>query len=139
MIATKLLKVTGLGLIVGCLLQTEVYANDSQADWQIQQIMRFHTTAIVGEVVYGGNWDCSAEKPVKCFVRISTNTGKAIIDINTTRDGWFAGTVAPGTYIVTPYYPPSAKDPGMVGQPLTVTVTKNSPMAVQLCFFPIAT
>lgn len=136
--ATKLLKVTGLGLIAACLLQTGVYANDSQIDWQIQLIERSHTSAIVGEVVCGGNWTCSAEKPVQCFVRFSTNKGKAVFDVKTTTDGWFDAMVLPGTYIVTPYCPPSGKDPGIVGQPLTVTVTKNNPVAVQLCFFPIA-
>ena len=129
---TKTLAVIGISLLAACFLQTSAHA-DGQFRGRISPFFERHDrSGIIGQVVMA-TWAPSEETPVQCMVRITTSTGMVVADVRTTKDGWFIVALNPGTYLLTPHYPPA---PGgvLICPTTTVTVTKRDFIAVELPF-----
>jgi hypothetical protein len=129
---TKTLAVISISLLAACFLQTSTHA-DGQFRGRISPFFERHDrSGIIGQVVMA-TWAPSEETPVSCMVRITTSTGTVVADVRTTKDGWFIVALIPGTYLLTPHYPPA---PGgvLICPTTTVTVTKRDFVAVELPF-----
>ena len=99
--ATKTLAVISISLFAACFLQTSSHA-EGQFRGSIKPFFeRYNRSGIIGQVVMA-TWSPSEETPVQCMVRITTDTGTVVADVQTTKDGWFIVALNPGTYLLTP-------------------------------------
>lgn len=95
-------------LLFGCPLPVTTQAQDNQAH---------HQSGIIGQIVQvPGPWD----------VRIVTEGGKFVADIQADNSGLLEVELQPGAYVLTPFIPAIDGTGFLVGVATTVTVEKKT-------------
>jgi len=97
-----------------------------------------HQSGVVGQVV----WAEGDPNPFHCFVRVVTDSGKAVTALETDANGAFRVALKPGAYLLTPFLPLGPGGAVAMGRTQRVTVEKKDytmvvmPFTISITPFP---
>ena len=102
-----------------------------------------HQSGMIGQTTLGEICDLDGNcvpNVVPMNVAIYSDTGRFIADIATDENGVFEIALKPGSYILTPYFPPAPPERGFIalGGPIPVTIDKKEYRITLVPFYPFS-
>ena len=118
-----------VGLLSVCFAQSDKRVEQHQRGGPHSRPDAHRQSGITGQVVLD-SWE-QVKMPVQCLITVATDSGKLVTTLATDQDGLFDVALKPGTYVLTPYWPPAPNGATVIGPSLRVTVEKKDYTVVE--------